>query len=217
MKKNKGIIVLIVLLAIPVVWLVLWKNTQFGYTPLPVHSYTEFGDTIPITVDTFTLTDQNGKVITRDSIGDRVMVANFFFASCKDICPVINSHIKLLTQKMSNNSGVVFLSFSVDPTRDTTEVLNAYAQDLEINSHQWHLLTGSKRVINDLAHRSFRVVLEDVDSTDFVHTDKVVLIDKEFRVRGYYNGLDMMNITKTLAEDIRFLLKEYKDIEQNEK
>ncbi len=214
MKKNTGTIILIVLLAIPIIWVILWKKSEFKYTELPIYSSVEFGDTIPFTIDTFTLYDQRGLPFTRDSIGDRVYVANFFFTSCPDVCPEMNSNVKILADKFKDNTGVIFLSHSVDPYRDTVEALKEYAADFGANPNQWHLLTGKKSTIYNLAMLNYRVAAVKEDSNAFIHSEKLVLVDKDFRVRGYYEGRDYRDI-KNLMEDIPFLIKEYK-IKENE-
>lgn len=209
MKNKTGIVILVVLLAIPVLWVLLWKKSEFKYTNLPIYSSVEFGDTIPYTIDTFTLYDQRGLPFTRDSIGDRVYVANFFFTSCPDVCPQMNSNVKLLAEKFKDNNAVVFLSHSVDPYNDTIEALKVYAKEFGANAHQWHLLTGKKSTIYNLAMHSYRVAAVQEDSNAFIHSEKLILVDKDFRVRGYYEGRDYREV-KNLMEDIPFLIKEYK-------
>ncbi len=210
MNKNRGILILIVLLAIPVLWIFLWKKSEFAYTPLPIYSEVVFGDTVAFTIDDFELTDQRGLPFNHDSIGERVYVANFFFASCPDVCPEMNSNVKILTDKFSQNDAVVFLSHSVDPENDSVGALRQYADDLEVDDNQWHFLTGPKREIYDLASKSYRVVSVEEGEGTFIHSEKLILIDKDRRIRGYYQGRDFKDIKK-LMDDIPFLIKEYKD------
>ncbi|MFY0643056.1 MAG: SCO family protein [Bacteroidia bacterium] len=210
MNKNRGILILIFLFAIPLVWVFLWKKTEFGYENLPIYSGLEFGDTVVFTIDTFNLEDQRGLPFTRDSIGDKVYVANFFFASCPDVCPEMNANVKLLTDKFERNTGVIFLSHTVDPENDTVKALRTYANDIGARDHQWHFLTGKKSEIYSLASKSYRLVSVQKSETDFIHSEKLVLIDKDFRIRGYYEGRDFKDIQK-LMDDIPFLIKEYKD------
>ena len=212
MNRNRGILILVVLLAIPVLWILLWKKSEFAYTKLPIYSEVIFGDTVAFTIDSFSLTDQRGLPFTQDSIGDRVYVANFFFATCPDICPEMNSNVKILTDKFQMNDGVVFLSHTVDPANDTVAALRQYADDLQVDDNQWHFLTGSKREIYDLASTSYRVVSVEEGQGTFIHSEKLILIDKDRRIRGYYEGRDFKDIQK-LMDDIPFLIKEYKDAE----
>ena len=211
MNRNRGIIILIVLLAIPVVWIFLWKKSEFAYTPLPIYTEVIFGDTLPLTIDSFSFTDQHGEVFDRDRIGDRVYVANFFFASCPDICPQMNANVKLLTEKFKQNPGVVFLSHTVDPERDTVAALRSYANDFKA-ADNWFFLTGSKTDLYTMASKSYRLVSVEAAGGDFIHSERLVLVDKDFRIRGYYEGRDFKDVKK-LMDDIPFLLKEYKENE----
>ena len=215
MKKRAGLLILIVLLLIPIIWVFLWKKSEFGYEPLPIYKDLQFGDTVPLTIDTFTLTNQYGQPFTRDSIGDRVYVANFFFATCPDVCPEMNSNVKILADKFKDNPGVVFISHTVDPEMDTVEALREYARELGAAQYNWYFLTGSKRRIYDLAAKSYRLVTVQQSPDAFIHSEKLVLIDKQFRIRGYYEGRDFRDIQK-LMDDIPFLLKLHQDEAKNE-
>ena len=215
MKNKTGLLILIVLIAIPLIWVLLWKKSDFQYTTLPIYSDVVMGDTVPLRVDTFTLWDQNGNRFTRDSIGDRIYVANFFFASCPDVCPQMNSNLKLVAEKFKNNPGVVFISHSVDPENDTVEALSEYAKEFAAENNAWYFLTGSKRSIYDLAAESYRLVAVQEDKDAFIHSEKLILVDKDFRIRGYYEGRDYKDIMK-LEDDIPFLLKLYKEGKEDE-
>lgn len=209
MKRKTGILILIVLLAIPAIWVILWKNTKFGYNELPIYSTDEMGVQVPYTIDTFTLYDQNGNIFTRDSIGDRIFVGSFFFASCPDVCPTINGHLKIATEKLKNSTDVMFLTHTVDPYNDTVAVLNQYAKDYEANYNQWRFLTGKKSTIYHLARDSYKSVIQEVPDTNaFIHSEKLMLVDKDFQVRGIYDGLDIKQVLN-MVEDARFLLMTY--------
>ena len=110
----------------------------------------------------------------------------------------------------------MFLSHTVDPYNDTAEVLREYANKFEVNDDQWKFLTGSKSTIYRLARDSYKAVIQEVpDTTDFIHSEKIMLVDKDFHVRGIYDGLEITDIMK-MIEDARFLLKTYKDQEKDE-
>lgn len=210
MNKTSGKIILLVLLAIPIAWLFLWKNTQFGYNELPVYSTDEMGVQEPYYIDEFSLTDQNGKTFKREDIGDRVFVSSFFFASCPDVCPTINGHLKIATEKLKNSTDVLFLTHTVDPHNDSVSVLRKYADDFEARDEQWKFLTGNKSTIYHLARDNYKAVIQEVpDTNDFIHSEKIMLVDKDFHVRGIYNGLDIKEVLN-MVEDARFLLSCYK-------
>jgi|TARA_B110000503_G_scaffold133339_1_gene210659 protein SCO1 len=216
MKRVGGLIIVGIIILIPVLIAFYWHSKEFKYTELPVYSTDEMGEEVPYYIDSFSLIDQNGDVFTREDIGNRVFIANFFFASCPEVCPTINGHLKIASQKLENSTDVLFLSHTVDPYNDTAAVLRAYADKFEVNDDQWKFLTGSKSTIYRLARDSYKAVIQAVpDTTDFIHSEKVMLVDKDFHVRGIYDGLDITDIMK-MIEDARFLLKTYKDQEKDE-
>ncbi len=163
--------------------------------------------------DTVNLYDNPGKII----------VADFFFTSCRSICPMLTRNMAKLQQSFIkggevrnkiDTSIVQFLSFSIDPERDSVPVLKNYADRFGVNHDNWWMLTGSKDSIYRFAFEEMKVdkFSEEPVSPDFVHTSRFVLMDKERVVRGYYNGLDSVSIAK-LARDIGLLMLE-KDVKQ---
>jgi protein SCO1/2 len=216
MKQSTGRRILVVsvislILGLPVLFGILLKNSTFGYHELPVYSSDELGTQVPYLIDSFSLIDQNGDVFTRDSIGDKIFISNFFFASCPDVCPIINGHIKIASQKLENSTDVLFISHTVDPYNDSVSVLREYADKFEVDDKQWKFLTGKKSTIYHLARDSYKAVIQEVpDTNDFIHSEKIMLIDKNFQVRGIYNGLKITEVME-LIKDARFLLKTYKD------
>lgn len=216
MKQTTGKLILVGLLAIPVIWIVLWKITTFGYNELPIYSMDEMGVEEPYYVDSFSLVDQNGEIFTREDIGDKIFISNFFFATCPDICPTINGHIKIATEKLKNSTDVLFLSHTVDPYNDTDSVLREYADKFEADDDQWKFLTGHKSTIYHLARDNYKAVIQEVpDTNDFIHSEKIMLVDKDFHIRGIYNGLDIKEVLD-MVEDARFLLSCYKKEEDDE-
>lgn len=160
-------------------------------------------------VGDFSLLDQHGDTITREDLKGKVTVVNFFFTSCQGICPNMNGNIERVADAYSGNEKVQFLSHSVDPSYDTVEVLNKYAERFDHTEEQWHFLTGEKGEIYDLARRSYFAVkerseAEDAES-DFIHTENVILVDGKGRLRGFYDGTSDKGMEK-LKEDIEVLL-----------
>ena len=169
------------------------------------------GTEVPYSIDSFILTDQNNQPFSRDSIGNKKFISNFFFTSCPDVCPTINGHIKIATQKLKNSTDILFLSHTVDPYNDSVSVLKDYAEMFEANDDQWKFLTGKKSTIYHLARDSYKAVIQEVpDTNSFIHSEKIMLIDKQFRVRGIYNGMNFDEVMD-LIKDARFLLKTYAD------
>ena len=162
------------------------------------------------TIDTFSLTNQLGHTINNDSLKGKIYVANFFFTSCPGICPKMVSNLQVLQDSLSDNDKVKLISFSVMPWVDTVERLNEYAQQHNIHPNKWHLLTGNKDKIYTLGRQSYfaeKTLGLKKDSTEFLHTESMLLIDTKGRIRGIYNATQKTDIER-VREDIAVLLKE---------
>lgn len=158
----------------------------------------------------FSFTDQYAKKITQAHVEGKIHVANFIFTSCGSICPVMTRNLKTVDSAFAANDKVVLLSYSVTPWIDNVPRLQLFAKNYKITNPNWHLLTGNKAAIYDLARRSYfaeESLGYTKDSTEFLHTEHMLLIDKNKKIRGIYNGtlqLEMQN----LIRDIGILLKE---------
>ena len=157
----------------------------------------------------FSLTNQNNKNISHLDYDDHIYVADFFFTTCPSICPIMTENMVYLQSLVNDLTEVKLLSFSVTPEIDTPEVLKAYAQQKGINDSRWNLLTGDKKEIYKLARQSYLVVQEDGngDEHDMIHTENFVLIDKQRRIRGYYDGTQREDMDQIRA-DIDILRQE---------
>jgi len=186
-----------------------YYNTP-DFTPVFSTSQKEAEKMINHTISTFSFTDQHGKKITDKDIDGKIHVADFFFTSCGSICPVMTKHMKLVQDSFQNNPDIVILSYSVTPWIDDVARLKKYAENNEITSLNWHLLTGNKSEIYTLARKSY-FAEEDLgftkDSTEFLHTEHVLLVDRTRRIRGIYNGTLQLE-TEQMIRDIRELIKE---------
>jgi protein SCO1/2 len=160
----------------------------------------------------FSLTDQLGGTISQTSIDDKIHIANFMFTSCGSICPVMTNQLKVIEEKFRSNPNFLILSYSVTPWIDDVAKLKEYAINNDIKGSNWHFLTGSKSEIYTLARQSY-FAEEDLgftkDSTEFLHTEHVLLVDQSKRIRGIYNGTLRLDIEQ-LADDIQVLLDEIK-------
>ena len=164
---------------------------------------------VPHTIASFAFKNQMDQVIgTKDILG-KVHIANFMFTQCGSICPIMTNNLKRLEEQFMEQKDVVMLSYSVTPWIDSVPKLKSYTQDYEITKREWHFLTGKTSDIYTLARKSY-FAEEDLgftkDSTDFLHTEHVLLIDQALKIRGVYNGTLPLEITQ-LAKDIELLLK----------
>ena len=174
-------------------------------------------DTVWHKVNNVVLTNQLGKQVSLDDLKGRVLVADFFFTHCPSICPTLTRNMKKLQDALklkddrlrTDTTFVQFLSFTVDPERDSFPVLRKYADRFGVNHDIWWMLTGPKKVIYDESINELKLGLQDGEGVDtaFIHTPKFVLMDKDRVVRGYYNGLDSTDMEK-LAGDIVLLMLE---------
>lgn len=167
--------------------------------------------TITHRISGFQFTDQDGQPITQQTVSGKVYVAAFFFTACGSICPKMITQLKRVQDAFAGDTGVVLLSYSVTPWLDSVPVLHAYAQRHHVNAAQWHLLTGSKSAIYELARKSYFAEEEiglTKDSTEFLHTEHFILVDRSSRIRGIYNGTLPLE-TDQLIRDMRQLEGEY--------
>ena len=186
-----------------------YYNTP-DFTPLFLHTSNEITQKVNHRISPFSFTDQHGKNISEKEIEGKIHVANFIFTNCISICPVMTKHMKLLQKEFRDSPDVVLLSYSVTPWVDNVERLREFAAKNQITASNWHLLTGSTNQIYSLARKSY-FAEEDLgftkDSTQFLHTEHVMLIDTSKRIRGVYNGTLELE-AEQLIRDIRQLLKE---------
>lgn len=160
-------------------------------------------------IPNFSLTNQNGELVSQNTFKNKIYVADFFFTTCPGICPMMTKNMNLVQEAFKNDSEVLLLSHSVTPLKDSVPQLKSYAIENNIGN-SWHLVTGEKKEIYDLGRKSYFVendlgVPKGID--DFLHTENFILVDKNKHIRGIYNGLDK-NSVKQLIADINTLKKE---------
>jgi protein SCO1/2 len=212
MKRSSSIwvFVLVALILPSLAWLVV-EAYEINVQKLPVlgrYDITRGSKAAP-RIEDFTLVNQDNQVITADDWSNKIMVADFFFTHCVTVCPKMTANLKKIQDELKNDPDVRICSFSVDPERDSIGRLKEYARQFRINTRNWDLLTGEKKVIYKLARNSFMIVATDGDGgpDDFIHSEKLVLVDKERRIRGYYNGTSESE-TAQLSKDIKKLKNE---------
>jgi protein SCO1/2 len=154
-------------------------------------------------VKDFQLTNSEGKTVTLNDLKGKVWVADFFFTTCSGICPMMNTHMSHLYEIFKPYSEVRLVSFSVNPENDNPEVLKTYAKKFHADTQKWIFLTGSREALTKVAVESFK--MGDIHEPIF-HSSYFTLVDKQGRIRGYYDSTDPKNITKVIS-DLTQLLK----------
>jgi protein SCO1/2 len=219
---------LCIAILLPMISYFIVKGVSGDAVHMPPRYYPEFvkdtvidgkqvSDTIWHQVANITLQNQLGDSVSLHDLRGKIIVADFFFTRCPSICPYLTRNMKGLqdalktkdVRKRIDTSFVQFLSFSVDPTRDTVAALKSYADRYGVDPDVWWMLTGPKKTIYDFALNEVKLGLQDGEGVDsnFIHTEKFVVLDRKGIVRGYYNGLDTASLSR-LAEDITILMLE---------
>ena len=174
-------------------------------------------DTVFHTIPAWKLTDENGKEFLGESLKGKIYVADFFFTRCGSICPKMSTELTRLQDTFSGEEEVQIASFSVDPVHDTPEILKEYAKKYDAKAGKWHFLTGTKTQIYPLAVKGYFIPVADASEYDkavkspdetFIHSEKLILVDKEGHIRGFYDGTNKKDVDKLVLE-IRVLLKIY--------
>ncbi|MDP5120282.1 MAG: SCO family protein [Spirosomaceae bacterium] len=176
------------------------------------------GDTVFIQIPEFELTDQYGRQFSSKKMEGNVTVASFFFTRCGTICPKISSELTRVQGVFKENGSVLLMSMSIDPKHDSVSVLNNYAVQYEAVKDKWFFLTGDKKKIYDLAIQGFKLPVADASEYNteindiddaFIHSEKLLLIDKAGFIRGIYDGTNKEEVDRLIVE-ISVLLDSYK-------
>ncbi|WP_395626681.1 SCO family protein [Daejeonella sp.] len=180
------------------------------FTPLFIKEKSDVAKKVTHKIGNFSLLNQDSIYITHKNIEGKIHVANFIFTSCGSICPVITKNMKIVSDTLKGNKDIVFLSYSVTPWIDKPFVLKKFKERNSIKNPNWQFLTGNKSDIYKLARQSY-FAEENIgfskDSTEFLHTEHFILVDRAKRIRGIYNGTLSLEMQQ-LIEDIKTLEKE---------
>jgi protein SCO1 len=201
---RSGVAWKLILILIPIVTLLLllWLR-HIEVAALRQRAVSSYG-----TVPAFELLNQNGQPFGSAQLAGRIWIADFIYTTCPGPCPMISSRMSEL-QKPLEKSDVHLVSFSVDPEKDTPQVLRGYAEKLQADSARWDFLTGPKSAIYKLSHDGFKLAVSDGgDERGIpVHSTRMVLVDRHGQIRGYYDATEPDAVTKVLA-DTNHLLRE---------
>ncbi len=226
--NKKALLAVALGVLLPLVSYLIVKHYSEGAVIMPRRYYAdsvinkvvdgkETTDTMWHSVEDITLTNQLGNQVSLSDLNGKVIIADFFFTHCPTICPKMTKNMKKLQDALKikdelkgiDSSFAQFISFSIDPERDSVEVLKRYADKNGVNPDIWWMLTGPKKKIYDFAINEIKLPVEEggVVDSNFIHSSRFVLLDKDRVVRGYYDGLDSIALNK-LAEDIIFITLE---------
>ncbi|MFS4494018.1 SCO family protein [Maribacter sp. 2308TA10-17] len=201
------------LIAISAAVILLLLNTK---SDLPVFNPSDFNpelvdvslqnEVTDHSVSDFELFNQNGETITQEDYDGKIYVTDFFFTRCPSICPIMSNNMEKLQSTFLDEADVMFLSVSVTPKLDSIPILKDYAEKHGVINGKWNITTGDKKHIYNLARKSYFAVVNEGDGglQDFIHTPNFILVDKQKRIRGVYDGTKNEEIER-LTNEINLL------------
>jgi protein SCO1/2 len=209
MKNKRIVITALGLLIVPILIFYIFNAGKQTYNSLPylgervAPDGEAIKDTVYYSIPPFKLVDQNGDTLTNSNFDGSIYIANFFFASCKDICPKMNAKVETIVSKLAEYPQVKFISHTVDPENDSAAVLAQYATKFKAKAGIWYFVTGSKDDIFK-AGQGYLLPVSIEDKT-IDHSQQLILVDQNRHIRGIYDGLDDKDIRR-IKEDIKVLL-----------
>jgi protein SCO1/2 len=201
MSKKGLIYILFFVVLLGGFYAAMIKFTDFEEVKLPVLN----------SVQPFSFVKQDSTVVTQKDLANRVYVAEYFFTTCKGICPKMNKNMQVVYEKFKNNPNFLILSHTVNPENDSVSVLKRYADSLGASPNNWWFLYGSKTDLYKSARESY--LLDDPKNSSkniddqFLHTQFFALVDKQGRVRGIYDGIKKDEVDQLML-DIEEIIKE---------
>jgi len=186
-----------------------WYENKSGRLPVYGLNQSATEKDKPSPIGNFYLLNQDNAGSGTEKWNGKIVVVNFFFTHCSGVCPKMTGNLIKVQEAYKNDTGIIINSLTVDPESDSASQLKIYARRYGIQSTKWQLLTGDKKEIYRLARNEFKVLATDGDggAGDFIHSEKIVLVDTQKRIRGYYDGTDI-NEMKQLIKDILKLKNE---------
>lgn len=190
-----------------------WSNNK-NQGKLPILGYREVVakeidgkkviDTVYHTIANFSFVDQDSMIVTNETFSGKIYVTDFFFTSCRTICPIMKTQMLRVYNAIEDMPDVAILSHTIDPEHDTIALLHDFADRLGVTSDKWHFVTGEQEKIYDIAQTSYfaTAMVDKTEPDGFIHSGAFLLIDKQRRIRGKYDG--------TVEEDVNRLIKDIK-------
>lgn len=219
-RLLKKIIILGLILALPgFLYYLLTEKGKNRYKPLPIYGPKHLAktshkvrgkiipDTIYHTIAEFNLIDQDGKPVSFKTFEKKIVVINFFYTNCPTLCHTINANVDSLSENYGKNKMVYFASVTVDPQHDKGKVLKDYANKNTPLSYKRLFLTGDTTTIYNLARKGLLVDALQTGENNFIYSNKLILVDSERRIRGYYSG-ELRTDAARLNDEIKVLIAE---------
>jgi len=217
--KGKKLIILVLILAVPgFLYYLLTVKGKNRYKPLAIYGpkqvaktgHSRHGKYIPDTIyhklPDFSLTDQLGKPVSLKTFDYKIFVVSFLYTHCSSVCNEVNKNMERLAHAYRNNKMVRFVTITVDPERDTPQALLAYAKPFKLSPEKWRFVTGDTTTIYNLVRNGFLVNAMKAGD-EFVFSDKMILIDADKRIRGYYTGTSLPEAMR-LNDEIKVQIAE---------
>jgi protein SCO1/2 len=182
---------LFLLIGLPILWIMFLRELEFHGKPIPYYGpkfVNEKGDTVYHQVGPFEFTDQYGKRISNTDFDSCIYFANIFFSTCPDVCPRMNSNLRIIANAFKDNPKVKFISHTVDPDTDSLPLLRAYADRHDATKLKWSFVRGSKVETYSVAVDDYLLGVKDDKASNFMHSDRIVLVDRNKHIRGIFNG-----------------------------
>lgn len=182
-------------------------STETGKLPVMGNKDVIDGKNVYHQISDFKFIDQDSNIVTNETFKDKIYVVDVFFTSCPTICPKVKKQMLRVYDKYQNDDRVSLISHSIDTRRDSVPRLKDYANKLEIDSKKWHLVTGDKEKIYDMADEYFLVALEDPSAEGgYDHSGTIILVDQNRLVRAHANGLIPEEVDRFMKDMDRLLL-----------
>lgn len=193
------------LIAIPIVTLLslIWLR-QLEVSALRQRTVSTYGS-----VPDFQLTNQDGKPFGSANLRGKIWIADFIYTTCPGPCPMLSTRMSELQEPLKNTD-VHLVSFSVDPAKDTPKVLHLYAERLQAEPGRWDFLTGAQSTIYNLSSKGFKLAVSDGSDAKGipVHSTRMILVDRNGAIRGYYDAVEADAITKLVADTTHLLTEQ---------
>jgi len=214
-KSVSRIIIILSILIIPSIGYLIVSSGDNKFSRLEIFGPKDPSpenpkDTIYHTIAPFELDAHDGSKFSSKQLDGKIYVADFFFATCQSICPKMSMQLKRVQEVYKDDPEIMLVSHTVNPAQDSVAALAAYAKEYGAIPGKWYFLTGDKSQIYNLALKSYFIAASETigGPEAFVHSEKLILIDKDKRIRGFYDGTDYESVN-LLIDEIVVLKYEY--------